>query len=71
MNMTALIEKLQALPENKQAEVWDFVDYLASRFGTPSAPEQAASGDQNFSIMSMSQALRGLQDEPDLYRRRI
>lgn len=29
-----IIEKLQALPEAKQAEVLDFVDYLASRAQT-------------------------------------
>jgi len=31
MSYAELIEKLQALPEAKQAEVFDFVDFLANR----------------------------------------
>lgn len=31
MSYAELIEKLQALPESKQAEVFDFVEFLANR----------------------------------------
>lgn len=31
MNYAELIEKLQTLPEAKQAEVFDFVEFLANR----------------------------------------
>lgn len=31
MSYAELIEKLQALPEAKQAEVFDFVEFLANR----------------------------------------
>ena len=34
MSYAELIEKLQALPQDKQAEVFDFVEYLVARFGT-------------------------------------
>ena len=31
MGYAELIERLQTLPENKQAEVFDFVEFLATR----------------------------------------
>ena len=31
MSYAELIEKLQALPDSKQAEVFDFVEFLANR----------------------------------------
>lgn len=32
MGYAELIKKLQTLPEDKQAEVFDFVEFLAARF---------------------------------------
>ena len=44
MGYAGLIEKLQDLPAEKQAEVSDFVEFLAVRFGkargTPYAPSE-------------------------------
>ncbi|WP_126148390.1 DUF2281 domain-containing protein [Synechococcus elongatus] len=69
MNPAQIFEKLQALPPDKQAEVFDFIEFLASRSPTPSDREVAAEDWNNagFSQLSMSQAMRGMEDEPSLY----
>jgi hypothetical protein len=71
MGYAELIEKLQDLPADKQAEVFDFVEFLADRFGkgkgTPFATGEW--GDTEFSEFAMGQALRGMEDEPVLYTR--
>lgn len=41
MSYAQLIEKLQTLPEAKQAEVFDFVEFLASRNRTEPSQEPA------------------------------
>lgn len=69
MNPTKLIEKIQALPIEKQAEVFDFVDFLASR--SQGAAHQSRVYDEwtnaEFAEMAMNQAMRGMEDEPSLY----
>lgn len=65
MNQAQLLEKIQALPPDKQAEVFDFVDFLASRSASNSQQDEWT--DAKFSEMAMSQALRGMEDEPSLY----
>lgn len=40
MGYAELIERLQSLPASKQAEVFDFVEFLAHRNQTESAPDQ-------------------------------
>ncbi|MGG6265228.1 DUF2281 domain-containing protein [Leptolyngbya sp. AN03gr2] len=69
MNQTQLLEKFQALPPDKQEEVLDFIDFLASR--SPSSRKPKISDDEwttaEFSQMAMSQAMRGMEDEPLLY----
>jgi len=40
MSYAELIEKLQTLPEAKQAEVFDFVDFLANRNQVESKTEK-------------------------------
>ena len=71
MGNAELIEKIQNLPAEKQAEVFDFVGFLAVRSGkdkgTPFAPGQWS--DAEFSEFAMSQALRGMEQEPALYTR--
>jgi hypothetical protein len=69
MNPAQLFEKIQALPPDKQVEVFDFIDFLASRSTTPGEPEIATDGWTNseFSEISMSQAMRGMEEEPPLY----
>lgn len=69
MNLAKLIEKIQALPIEKQAEVFDFVDFLASR--SQGAAHQSRVYDEwtnaEFAEMAMTQAMRGMEDEPVLY----
>ena len=62
MGFGELIEKLQALPADKQAEVFDFVDFLAARFATH--PPGADWTEREFSDFSLGQALRGMEDDP-------
>ena len=53
-----LIRTLQTLPLDKQAEVVDFVEYLAARFATP-LPQQRPDGDWDevsFAEFSIAQA---------------
>lgn len=69
MNHAKLIEKIQSLPIEKQAEVFDFVDFLASRSQGALQPPLVMSEWTNaeFAEMAMKQALRGMEDEPVLY----
>ncbi|MCF7977432.1 hypothetical protein U5801_00030 [Lamprobacter modestohalophilus] len=62
-----LIEKLERLPDEKRAEVFDFVDYLAARFTSHRAPIVDHWTDQEFADMAMQQALRGMDDDPVIY----
>jgi len=72
MGYAELIEKLQALPMDKQDEVFDFVEFLAARCGVsgpaPSATHSKGDwSDAKFSDFSMGQALRGMEDDPTTY----
>lgn len=71
MGYAELIEKLRTLPQEKQAEVFDFVEFLAARFGkakhTP--PARGDWTDAEFTELAIRQALRGMEDEPVAYTR--
>lgn len=67
MGYPELIEKLEALPDEKRTEVFDFVDYLAARFASDRAPAVDQWTDQEFADMAMQQALRGMDDDPVTY----
>ena len=69
MNQAQFFAKMQALPADKQAEVFDFIDFLASRSTTPDHQKIADDEWTNseFSTMAMSQAMRGMEEEPPLY----
>ena len=69
MGYADLIEKLQALPAEKQAEVFDFVEFLATRFGKAKPFAHDEWSDAEFAEFAMGQALRGMEDEPVLYTR--
>ncbi len=64
MGYADLIRKLQALPRDKQAEVFDFVDFLASRC-VPAEPDDWPDGE--FAALSLDQAMRGMEDDPVTY----
>lgn len=71
MGYAELIERLQSLPQEKQAEVFDFVEFLSARAkGTElSGVTQADWTDAEFSMLAMAQALRGSEDESVVYTR--
>ncbi|MEA3642711.1 MAG: DUF2281 domain-containing protein [Lamprobacter sp.] len=64
MQIEELIVKVRRLPALRQQEVMDFVVFLEQR---DSEPGQSDWSEQNFRAMSIEQAMRGLEDEPDLY----
>ena len=65
MGYAELIKTLQALPEDKRAEVFDFVEYLASRYGVGDPSEEWT--DSAFFEFTFAQAMRGLEDDPVEY----
>lgn len=70
MGYAELIERLQALPQDKQAEVFDFVEFLSARSGVSGVGAHLAHGDwedTEFSTMAMAQAVRGIEDDPVAY----
>jgi hypothetical protein len=72
MGYAELIAKLQTLPDEKQAEVLDFVEFLSIRSAArvkdkPLVHDEWAEAE--FSAFSMNHALRGMEDEPVLYTR--
>ena len=71
MGYAELIARLQALPQDKQTEVFDFVEFLSARFGV-AGEALFVDGDwtdTDFSRMAMAQALRGMEDDPVAYTR--
>ena len=71
MGYAELIERLQALPQAKQAEVFDFVEFLSSRSAIANSQPLARGEltEAEFSAMAMQQALRGMEDDPIAYTR--
>ena len=71
MGYAELIERLQALPQDKQIEVFDFVEFLSARCGSAGETVLAHGDwtDTEFSRMAMAQALRGIEDDPVSYTR--
>lgn len=57
-------QRLQALPTDKQAQVYDFVEFIAARSTTTAAVNWTS---EEFSRFSMAQALRGLENDPVEY----
>ncbi len=51
-----IMREIQDLPESKKAEVLDFVGYLKAR-----------AEDRDWSVFSLSSALRGMEDESPPY----
>lgn len=70
MGYTELIQRrLQTLSQEKQAEVYDFVEFLAARsLNAGLKAEQSGNWtDTEFSQMAMAKAMRGLEDDPVAY----
>jgi hypothetical protein len=71
MGYAELISRLEALPREKQAEVFEFVEFLSARCGTTAnnQPSQSEWTEAEFSELSLSQAMRGMEQEVSLYSR--
>ena len=54
-----ITHEVQSLPEAIQREVLDFVEFLKTR--------RLPGEDEGWSRFSLAHAMRGLEDEPDLY----
>ena len=69
MGYAELIERLQALPHDKQAEVFDFVEFLSHRIGLEEmGPHTHIDwSDADFANLAKKQALRGIEDDPIAY----
>ncbi|AXY43648.1 DUF2281 domain-containing protein [Halomonas sp. JS92-SW72] len=69
MQLEELITKVSRLPEVRQQEVMDFVTFLEQRYGQadPAEAEQLDWSEKQFRSMSIEQAMRDVEAEPDLY----
>lgn len=67
MSYAVLFEKLQRLPVDKQAEVFDYVDWLTDRFSQQGQADLTEWSEGDWSHFAMTQAMHGLEDEPVLY----
>ena len=65
MGYAELIEKLEGLPQDKQREVFDFVEFLSSRRDVTEGRDGWTDGD--FSEFALGQALRGMEDKMVVY----
>jgi Protein of unknown function (DUF2281) len=69
MGYAELIETLQNLPQDKRAEVFDFVEFLAAKSKVASGIRHEEWTDGEFAQLAMRQALRGMEDEAVIYTR--
>jgi hypothetical protein len=53
--------------QDKQAEVFDFVEFLLARNGAVEPHPRGEWSDSEFTAMAMTQALHGLEDDPVSY----
>jgi len=54
-----IIEKVKSLPEDKQAEILDFIDFLSKKVNEEERKQ--------WSQFSLEEAMRGLEAEETLY----
>lgn len=67
MGYAELLRTVQALPKEKQSEVFDFVTFLAARCGVATETVHAEWTEPEFAEFSMHQAARGMEDDPVRY----
>lgn len=67
MHMDELITKVSRLPDVYQREVLDFVAFLEQRYGNVGSQGHGDWAESQFQAMSVDQAMRGMEDEQDLY----
>jgi Protein of unknown function (DUF2281) len=63
-----IYEKINLLPDDKQQEVFDFIDFISSRYNKKQAiTTNEELTDDIFVNFSMHHALRGIEDDPVSY----
>ena len=67
MGYADLIKKLEMLPSDKRAKVFDFVNFLSKQCLPESNASDKEWTDAEFSDFSMHHALRGMADDPVNY----
>ena len=58
-----IVAHIDRLPEDLQAEVLDFVEFLEAR----RPPDERSAQKAEWNAFSLAQATRGLESEPDIY----
>jgi len=58
-----ILQHVQSLPESLQVEVLDYVEYLESKADRSKTGE----GEQDWSTLSLSYAMRGMENESSPY----
>lgn len=58
-----ILDHVKGLPEPLQAEVLDYVEYLEARVKR----DHIADDEKVWADLSLSSAMRGMEDEPSLY----
>ena len=69
MNVAEVIyEKINSLPDDKQQEVFDFIEFISSRYKKKQImPTNEELTDDIFVNFSMHHDLRGIEDDPVNY----
>ncbi|MET4028162.1 cytochrome c [Marinobacter sp. MBR-99] len=67
MQLDELISMVSRLPPARQQEVIDFAAFLEQRYAAKNNQQQTDWSEEDFKAMSAKQAMRGLEDEPELY----
>jgi len=67
MQLEKLINMVNRLPPARQQEALDFAAFLEQRYGEENQATLAGWSEQEFMTMSVEQAMRGIEDEPELY----
>ena len=67
MGYAELLKTVQALPKDKQSEVFDFVTFLAARCGVATEAGHDEWTEAEFAELSMWQAARGMEDDSAHY----
>ena len=60
-----LIEKLKSLPAEQQDRISGLINFYLSRQAPASAPDAP---DLDFPELSLAQAMRGMEDDPVIYK---
>tara|TARA_R110001592_G_scaffold331658_1_gene614631 strand:- start:216 stop:449 length:234 start_codon:yes stop_codon:yes gene_type:complete len=67
MQLDELLTKIRQLPVVRQQEVMDFVLFLDQQCQPSKPGTHSEWTDQAFHVMSIDQAMRGLEDEAEIY----